>query len=73
VTTTRILFVGGLVAVALSLGAAYVLQALNPRFGTPDEVHRVLDVPSNEDSPPAPAVPSLGGLTRSFVTLPVGE
>jgi uncharacterized protein involved in exopolysaccharide biosynthesis len=40
-----ILLIGGAAAIVLSLGAAYLLHALNPRFRTPDEVHRVLDVP----------------------------
>ena len=32
-------------SIVLSLAVAYLLQALDPRFRTPDEVYRVLDVP----------------------------
>ena len=53
-----ILLLGGLAAVALSLGAAYFLNALDPRFRTPQEVYQVLDVPvlaalAGQSRPPA--------------------
>ena len=41
----RILLLGGLLSVVLSLSAAYLLNALDPRFRTPGEVYQVLDVP----------------------------
>jgi uncharacterized protein involved in exopolysaccharide biosynthesis len=40
-----IVMAGGLLAVVLSLGVAYVSHAFNPRFRSPDEVCQVLDVP----------------------------
>lgn len=39
------LVAGGMMALLSSLGAAYVLNALNPCFRTPDDVLEVLDVP----------------------------
>jgi len=40
-----ILFGGTILAVVLSLGAAFLLHATSPYFRTPDEVYRVLDIP----------------------------
>lgn len=40
-----ILLVGGLAAVVLSAGAAYLLNAVDPRFRTPEDIYQVLDVP----------------------------
>jgi uncharacterized protein involved in exopolysaccharide biosynthesis len=40
-----ILLLGGLAAIVLSLGAAYLLNIVDPRFRTPQEVYQVLDVP----------------------------
>lgn len=39
------LFAGGILAMGLSLGVAFLLNSLNPCFRTPDDVYQVLDVP----------------------------
>lgn len=39
------LFAGGVLALGMSLGLAFVLNVLNPCFRTPDDVYEVLDVP----------------------------
>jgi len=49
-----ILFGGTVLALMLSIASAYVLHATSPYLRTPDEVHRVLDIPVLA-SLPAPA------------------
>lgn len=48
-----ILFGGGFGAIVLSLASAYLLNAFDPRFRTPDDVYRVLDVPVLAALPPS--------------------
>ena len=40
-----ILAAGGVLSIVLSIALAYFLNAIDPRFRTPDEVYEVLEVP----------------------------